>query len=266
MKWTITKHFLKDTNTLFVKAFAYAGKIESEGRVVYKAKKDSVSPMDAEEVMQTLNRMDDYDVIGELESAMNCDKAHDNNVMIVWRQMMEKSSFFFPFLSNINLDDYANGDRSVPENPKGFVRYIACEMALIYENLYYRLDEFVRTYDLDIDPLIVLSLFREKEKSGTDKKPKKSGRPKSDGSAFHNYVVSGNDVDEVRTRLADMIGELSGKAAVDIIIKAVKDGLLIKEKIPFKVAAEALGVKGTHQAYDNAIKKFCKPGTYILIV
>lgn len=266
MNWDVTNNFLKDANLLFRKAFTYAGKVECQGRVVYNANKDSVSSEDAEEVMQTLDRMERYDIIGELEGAMNCDKKHDDNVMNVWKTKMKENSYFFPLLSHINTDDYAKGDRSVPEDPKGFVRYIACEMALIYEDLYYYLCEFVRTYKLDFDPLFVLSLLRENDEPTTDKNTKKSGRPIADGAAFHNYVVSGHDIDEVRKSLEKEIGGLSGKAAVDIIIKAVKDGILIKEKIPFKVTAEALGVGGTHQAYDNAIKKFLKPGTYILVV
>ena len=256
MKWDMTNKFLVDTNSLFRKAFSYAGKFECEGRVVYKARKDSVSSADAEEVMQTLDRMESYDIIGELESAMNCDKNHDNNVMNVWKAKMKANTFLLPVLTDINMDDYAKGDRSVPGDPKGFVRYIACEMALIYGNLYYRLDELVRAYELDFDPIFVQSLLRENDEPSKDITPKKSGRPKSGGSAFHNYVAEGKNIDEVRKRLEEEVGGLSGKAAVDIIIKAVKDGSLIKEKIPFKVAAEALGVKGTHQAYDQAFKKF----------
>lgn len=150
MNWDVTNNFLKDANLLFRKAFTYAGKVECQGRVVYNANKDSVSSEDAEEVMQILDRMERYDIIGELEGAMNCDKKHDDNVMNVWKTKMKENSYFFPLLSHINTDDYAKGDRSVPEDPKGFVRYIACEMALIYEDLYYYLCEFVRTYKLNL--------------------------------------------------------------------------------------------------------------------
>lgn len=214
--------------------------------------------------MREYTASDDYSYVSEeLEGYLDCNKLHDKKVFDAWKDHLFLHFQSLPKLVNQMLSELSDDDfDSVPELSEDYkdMRELARDMVAVLmdkmDSIEVLVGEIIRRYGLTGMPhlsLQSLSCFSEKLPENING----MGRPSTGGEAFHWFVSSGYDVEDVRLALSKEINGKMGKPAVDIIISAMKEGKLTKKRIPFKVAKKALGVGGDNaSAFDKEMRKY----------
>lgn len=206
----------------------------------------------------------------ELEEYLICETLHDNKVFNAWKSvyvdLFESRTEYDYIISFIdsNKNDIRNTSglhRSTFDDPILFSKYIIGAIRDRLFSLNWEVDKIIDRYGLKVDTCFVYDVLFNPEELNSDNDHTESrrdyvGKPSMDESAFHRYVEKGYNVENVREEIKNKVMGKKGAAAVDVFIEFIKNGKIVHEQIPFKLAKLVFEIDGTHQAYNSAFRKY----------